>query len=67
MKNDGEYTISIPRNVKFADEDDRIFYELYKSGEVGFLIAGNIKHFPKEKNIVTPLYRKEKSTAKSKK
>ncbi|MDR1031405.1 MAG: putative toxin-antitoxin system toxin component, PIN family [Treponema sp.] len=54
MKNDGEYTISIPRNVKFADEDDRIFYELYKSGEVDFLITGNIKHFPKEKNIVTP-------------
>jgi putative PIN family toxin of toxin-antitoxin system len=54
MGNDGEYTISIPQNVKFADEDDRMFYELYKSGEVDFLITGNIKHFPKEKNILTP-------------
>jgi putative PIN family toxin of toxin-antitoxin system len=54
MMNDGEYTISIPQNVKFVDEDDRIFYELYKSGEVNFLITGNIKHFPKENNILTP-------------
>jgi putative PIN family toxin of toxin-antitoxin system len=34
IRNDGEYTISIPQKVKFADEDDRMFYELYKSGEV---------------------------------
>jgi putative PIN family toxin of toxin-antitoxin system len=54
IRNDGEYTISIPQKVKFVDEDDRMFYELYKSGEVDFLITGNIKHFPKEKNIVTP-------------
>jgi predicted nucleic acid-binding protein len=54
VRNDGEYTISIPQNVKFVDEDDRMFYELYKSGEVDFLIIGNIKHFPKEKNILTP-------------
>jgi putative PIN family toxin of toxin-antitoxin system len=54
IKNNGEYTISIPQNIKFSDEDDRIFYELYKSEEVDFLITGNIKHFPKEKNILTP-------------
>jgi putative PIN family toxin of toxin-antitoxin system len=54
ITNDGEYIISIPQNVKFSDEDDKIFYELYKSGEVDFLITGNIKHFPKEKNIITP-------------
>jgi putative PIN family toxin of toxin-antitoxin system len=54
MTNDGEYTISIPHDVKFVDEDDRIFYELYKSGEADFLITGNIKHFPKENNILTP-------------
>jgi putative PIN family toxin of toxin-antitoxin system len=54
ITNDGEYIISIPQNIKFADEDDKIFYELYKSDEVDFLITGNIKHFPKEKNIITP-------------
>jgi putative PIN family toxin of toxin-antitoxin system len=51
---DGEYMISIPQNLKFADEDDKIFYDLYKSDEIDFLITGNIKHFPKEKNIITP-------------
>jgi predicted nucleic acid-binding protein len=54
IKNDGEYALSVPQKVQFADEDDRIFYELYKSGEVDFLITGNIKHFPKEAHIVTP-------------
>jgi putative PIN family toxin of toxin-antitoxin system len=54
ITNDGEYIISTPQNLKFADEDDKIFYELYKSGKVDFLITGNIKHFPKEKNIITP-------------
>ncbi|MDR0730098.1 MAG: putative toxin-antitoxin system toxin component, PIN family [Treponema sp.] len=54
ITNDGEYKISVPQNLKFADDDDKIFYELYKSGGVDFLITGNIKHFPKEKNIITP-------------
>jgi predicted nucleic acid-binding protein len=54
ITNDGEYIISMPQNIKFADEDDKIFYELYKSGEADFLITGNIKHFPKDKNIIAP-------------
>jgi putative PIN family toxin of toxin-antitoxin system len=50
----GEYIVSVPQNIKFTDEDDRAFYELYKSSEADFLITGNIKHFPKERNIITP-------------
>jgi hypothetical protein len=49
ITNAGKYIISIPQNLKFADEDDKIFYELYRSDEVDFFITGNIKHFPKEK------------------
>jgi len=30
-----------------------MFYELYKSGNVDYLITGNKKHFPNEKGIVT--------------
>ena len=37
-----------------ADEADRKFYEVYKSGGAGYLVTGNIKHFPKETAIVTP-------------
>ncbi|MCL2412458.1 MAG: putative toxin-antitoxin system toxin component, PIN family [Treponema sp.] len=51
---DGEYKIAIPQNKKFKDEDDKIFYDLFKSGAVDYLITGNKKHFPNEKGIVTP-------------
>jgi len=53
IEKDGEYRVVIPHNKKFDDEDDKIFYELYKSGDVDYLITGNKKHFPKEKGIVT--------------
>ena len=49
-----EYKIAIPLKMKFQDEDDKIFYELYKSAGVDYLITGNKKHFPKEKGIVSP-------------
>jgi hypothetical protein len=39
----------MPQNINFVDEDDKIFYESYKSEGVDFLITENIKHFPKEK------------------
>jgi putative PIN family toxin of toxin-antitoxin system len=54
ITNYGEYILSTPQNVKFDDEGDKIFYDLYKSGKANFLITGNIKHFPKENNILTP-------------
>ena len=38
----------------FNDEDDKIFYEVFKTGQADFLITGNKKHFPSENNIVTP-------------
>jgi len=53
IKKDGEYRIAIPQGEHFEDEDDKMFYELYKSGDVDYLITGNKKHFPKEKGIVT--------------
>ena len=44
-------------DLKFNDIKDKVFYEVYKtkvhSGEV-YLITGNMKHFPAEKNIISP-------------
>jgi len=54
IEKEGEYKISVPQNVKFEDEEDKNFYELYKSGEVDYLITGNKKHFPNEKGIKSP-------------
>jgi len=53
IEKDGEYKIALPSDKKFTDEDDRKFYELYKSGNTDYLITGNKKHFPNEKGIVT--------------
>ena len=53
IEKEGEYKIAVPQSIKFTDEDDKMFYELYKSG-VDYLITGNQKHFPTEKGIVSP-------------
>ena len=49
---EGEYVIAEFQNIKFTDEDDKAFYEVYKSGHVDYLITGNKKHFPNEKGII---------------
>ena len=54
IKNEGEYKIALPQNITFDDEDDKMFYDLYKSGDIDYLITGNKKHFPGEKGIVSP-------------
>ncbi|MCL2196322.1 MAG: putative toxin-antitoxin system toxin component, PIN family [Treponema sp.] len=50
----GEYINADYSKVKFEDEIDKKFYEVFKTGFAGFLITGNKKHFPKEKEIVSP-------------
>jgi len=54
IEKDGEFKIAIPQKKSFNDEDDKKFYELYKSGNADYLITGNKRHFPKENGIVTP-------------
>lgn len=44
-------------DIKLIDEGDKKFYDLLKSAESIkklYLVTGNKKHFPNEKNIVTP-------------
>ena len=53
ISREGEYIIAEFQNIQFIDEDDKVFYEVYKAGDADYLITGNKKHFPKEKNIVT--------------
>ena len=40
--------------IAFADETDRIFYDLAELSD-SYLITGNLKHYPAEKNIVAPV------------
>jgi putative PIN family toxin of toxin-antitoxin system len=45
---------TLPGNVKLPDESDRIFYDTAReSGSI--LISGNLKHFPKEPFIMSPV------------
>ena len=54
LGHDGEYINAELVNMEFHDETDKKFYEVYKSGAAQYLITGNIKHFPKEKGIISP-------------
>jgi putative PIN family toxin of toxin-antitoxin system len=52
--------------MKFHDDADRKFYEVYKAGEADYLITGTPKHFPDEPSIILPvdfikMYEKHKS------
>jgi len=54
LKHSGEFINSEYIKIKFSDETDKKFYEVYKSGKAEYLITGNIKHFPKEETIIAP-------------
>jgi len=55
FKHEGLYINAEPIEIKFDDEDDKKFYEVYKSGNANYLITGNLNHFPKEKYILNPV------------
>lgn len=42
-----------PYDGEMPDEDDRVFYEVCLSKEDSFLVTGNLKHFPKEPQVIT--------------
>jgi putative PIN family toxin of toxin-antitoxin system len=54
FRNNGEYINAEPLKIKFTDETDKKFYEVYKTGKAQYLVTGNLKHYPNEKSIVTP-------------
>lgn len=54
IRNRGVKLYKTPCDKSFVDEDDRKFYEAFLSKEDCYLVTGNMKHFPKHKNIITP-------------
>ena len=52
FKHEGEFINADFQKIKFSDETDKKFYEVYKSGKARYLITGNLKHFPKEEAII---------------
>lgn len=53
VKENGIDSSRFPYDGNMPDEDDRVFYEVCLSKEDSFLVTGNIKHFPKEPQVIT--------------
>ena len=54
IKNEGEYVAAEPTAREFADEDDKMFYEVAKTAKALCIVTGNKDHFPKEAIVKNP-------------
>ena len=53
VKLNGIDSSRFPYDGVMPDEDDRVFYEVCLSKEDSFLVTGNLKHLPKEPQVIT--------------
>ncbi|MCL2311320.1 MAG: putative toxin-antitoxin system toxin component, PIN family [Firmicutes bacterium] len=53
IKRKGEFIVAPQLEINFIDEDDRPFYEIAKFLNIP-LITGNLKHYPKDKIVMSP-------------
>ncbi len=60
VKENGIDSSRFPYDGNMPDEDDRVFYEVCLSKEDSFLVTGNLKHFPKEPQVITAAEMMEK-------
>ena len=54
IRNEGEYVTAEPTSKKFADKDDRMFYEVAKTAKAKCIITGNKSHYPSEELVKNP-------------
>jgi uncharacterized protein len=54
IKNEGEYVTAEPIQKNFADNDDKMFYEVAKTSKAMCIITGNKDHYPKEEIVRSP-------------
>lgn len=54
IKERGIHEGRTPFAEAMPDEDDRVFLEISLSREESFLVTGNLKHYPKLPEVVTP-------------
>ena len=53
VKQNGTDSSRFPYDGEMSDEDDRVFYEDCLSKEDSFLVTSNLKHYPKEPQVIT--------------
>lgn len=54
IKKNGIHADRTPFAEDMPDEDDRVFLEITLSRDDSFLVTGNLKHYPKLPEVVTP-------------
>jgi uncharacterized protein len=54
IRHGGEFVAIEPLRVPSVSEDDKMFYEVAKTGKAEYLVTGNKRHFPSEKIVRTP-------------
>lgn len=54
IKKKGIHENRTPFNEALPDEDDRVFLEISLSREDSSLVTGNLKHYPKLPEVLTP-------------
>lgn len=54
IKKHGIHEDRTPFGEAMPDEDDRVFLEISLSRDDSFLVTGNLKHYPKLPEVVTP-------------
>lgn len=53
----GIFIEKLNSDTVFNDIDDKVFYDIFLSSRMNYnsyLVTGNLKHFPKEENILNP-------------
>ena len=54
FKHYGDFVNADHINVKFHDQTDKKFYEVFKTGKAQYLVTGNKKHYPEDAAIISP-------------
>lgn len=54
IRQEGEFIAVEPLRIPSVSEDDKMFYEVAKTGKAEYLVTGNKKHFPNEDIVRTP-------------
>jgi len=54
IKMESEFVLPEPVSIDFPDPDDKMFWEVAKSGNALYIVTGNMKHFPDDPIVLTP-------------
>lgn len=54
IRHEGEFIAAEPLRILSVSENDKMFYEVAKTGKAQYLVTGNKRHFPNERMVRTP-------------